>query len=96
MVSVSPPCKQIYFMCSTEVCMPSGSPCADTCFDGKVCSKFVCIKGKLTLLDCKTTGIAVVLTVNKRVSCNFVEAERNSVEVHKLKKLWSRGSLDQH
>ncbi|XP_039510133.1 zona pellucida sperm-binding protein 4-like [Pimephales promelas] len=27
--------EEIYFMCSTEVCMPSGSPCADTCFDGK-------------------------------------------------------------
>lgn len=30
------PCKQIYFMCSTEVCLPSGSPCTETCFDGKV------------------------------------------------------------
>uniref|UniRef100_A0A8C1LG84 Zona pellucida sperm-binding protein 4-like n=1 Tax=Cyprinus carpio TaxID=7962 RepID=A0A8C1LG84_CYPCA len=29
------PCKQIYFMCSTEVCLPSGSPCTETCFDGK-------------------------------------------------------------
>ncbi|XP_051729480.1 zona pellucida sperm-binding protein 4-like [Ctenopharyngodon idella] len=27
--------EEIYFMCSTEVCMPSGSPCAETCFDGK-------------------------------------------------------------
>ncbi|XP_065151481.2 zona pellucida sperm-binding protein 1-like [Paramisgurnus dabryanus] len=27
--------EEIYFMCSTEVCMPNGSPCAETCFDGK-------------------------------------------------------------
>ncbi|XP_067281771.1 zona pellucida sperm-binding protein 1-like [Pseudorasbora parva] len=27
--------EEIYFMCSTEVCMPSKSPCAETCFDGK-------------------------------------------------------------
>ncbi|TRY65313.1 hypothetical protein DNTS_029581, partial [Danionella cerebrum] len=26
--------EEIYFMCSTEVCMPSGSPCKETCFDG--------------------------------------------------------------
>ncbi|RXN35822.1 zona pellucida sperm-binding 1-like protein [Labeo rohita] len=27
--------EEIYFMCSTEVCMPSELPCAETCFDGK-------------------------------------------------------------
>ncbi|XP_043073402.1 zona pellucida sperm-binding protein 1-like [Puntigrus tetrazona] len=27
--------EEIYFMCSTEVCLPSGSPCTETCFDGK-------------------------------------------------------------
>ncbi|KAL1255547.1 hypothetical protein QQF64_013608 [Cirrhinus molitorella] len=27
--------EEIYFMCSTEVCMPSGLPCAETCFNGK-------------------------------------------------------------
>ncbi|XP_057211679.1 zona pellucida sperm-binding protein 1-like [Triplophysa rosa] len=27
--------EEIYFMCSTEVCMPSGSPCVEACFDGK-------------------------------------------------------------
>ncbi|KAL7883818.1 hypothetical protein SRHO_G00014760 [Serrasalmus rhombeus] len=28
--------EEIYFMCSTEVCMPSQTPCKETCFDGKV------------------------------------------------------------
>ncbi|XP_060798226.1 zona pellucida sperm-binding protein 4-like [Neoarius graeffei] len=27
--------EEIYFMCSTEVCMPSETPCPKTCFDGK-------------------------------------------------------------
>ncbi|KAL7883837.1 hypothetical protein SRHO_G00014950 [Serrasalmus rhombeus] len=27
--------EEIYFMCSTEVCMPSQTPCKETCFDGK-------------------------------------------------------------
>ncbi|KAF4073785.1 hypothetical protein AMELA_G00247340 [Ameiurus melas] len=27
--------EEIYFMCSTEVCMPSETPCRKTCFDGK-------------------------------------------------------------
>ncbi|KAB5530771.1 hypothetical protein PHYPO_G00133220 [Pangasianodon hypophthalmus] len=27
--------EEIYFMCSTEVCMPSETPCRRTCFDGK-------------------------------------------------------------
>ncbi|XP_053347745.1 zona pellucida sperm-binding protein 4-like [Clarias gariepinus] len=27
--------EEIYFMCSTEVCMPSDIPCPKTCFDGK-------------------------------------------------------------
>ncbi|XP_072530516.1 uncharacterized protein [Salminus brasiliensis] len=29
--------EEIYFMCSTEVCMPSQTPCKETCFDMKVC-----------------------------------------------------------
>ncbi|XP_056336233.1 zona pellucida sperm-binding protein 1-like [Danio aesculapii] len=28
--------EEIYFMCSTEVCMPSELPCVETCFDGKL------------------------------------------------------------
>lgn len=28
--------EEIYFMCSTEVCMPSEFPCVETCFDGKL------------------------------------------------------------
>ncbi|KAL6460372.1 hypothetical protein MHYP_G00303380 [Metynnis hypsauchen] len=27
--------EEIYFMCSTEVCMPSQTPCKETCFDGE-------------------------------------------------------------
>ncbi|XP_076865889.1 zona pellucida sperm-binding protein 1 [Brachyhypopomus gauderio] len=27
--------EEIYFMCSTEVCLPSKTPCKETCFDGK-------------------------------------------------------------
>ncbi|KAI5091826.1 zona pellucida sperm-binding protein 4-like isoform X1 [Silurus meridionalis] len=29
--------EEIYFMCSTEVCLPSETPCRKTCFDGKAC-----------------------------------------------------------
>lgn len=28
---------QIYFMCSTEVCLSSQTTCKETCFDKKVC-----------------------------------------------------------
>lgn len=37
---------QIYFMCSTEVCIPSETPCRKACFDGKVCGFFFLLQVK--------------------------------------------------
>uniref|UniRef100_A0A673I5R9 Zona pellucida sperm-binding protein 1-like n=1 Tax=Sinocyclocheilus rhinocerous TaxID=307959 RepID=A0A673I5R9_9TELE len=38
--------EEIYFMCSTEVCLPSGSPCTETCFDGKVSVFRICVRSR--------------------------------------------------